>query len=274
LTKARDPLGNSIRILRWVAEQERDVVGVREVATALDMQPSTASRLLGALAEERLVVQDARTGGYSIGLELLRLGKLAEGKLDIRTIARPHMQRLVDDQGETIVLGLYDRVRREMLRVEKLEGSQPLRYVIEMEQWTEIFRGASGLGILAFLPEGEQEEPLVMADAEASDAEPWLRRDALSRELARIRLSGYACTQGRRLPGAAAISAPIFDHEGRVSGDIIMTVPEVRFRDEDERRLATAVLETAAAITVDSGGRVPRGHPLEAAEPTSTGSAH
>ncbi|MDG4798373.1 IclR family transcriptional regulator [Micromonospora sp. WMMD1082] len=255
--RARDPLGRAIHVLRWMAEQPAPFVGVREIATALGMQPSTVSRLLASLAEERLVRRDPRTSGFAPGLELMRLGVLASQKLDVRAAARVHMRTLADQCNESVFLGLFDPSRQELFRVETVSSNRPLRYVVEMDQWTKIYLGASGLGVLAFLPDAQRELGIRLADAAAGPDRPWLRRAEFEPMLDRIRAQGYAITFGMRIPDAVGVSAPVFAEGGRVLGSVILTVPKVRIGEHDQPQLARLITETAAAITHDIGGSRP-----------------
>lgn len=260
MDKSRDPLGRGLQIVRYLVEHPSTHLGVREIAKALEMQPSTVSRLLAALHRERFVQRDSVSGGYMPHLEFMRLGLLTAQKLDIRSIARPYMEGIVAACNESVFLGMYDPAVGEMLRVENVQSSNPLRYVVETDRWTEIYRGASGLGIMAFLPPAEREAILARAEEHASDAEPWLRRERLEPLLESIREQGYALTHGRRKEGAVGMAAPIFDASGRVIGDMILTLPELRFSAEIEHVLVTHVMDAADAITREIGGK-PLGRP-------------
>ena len=51
------------------------------------------------------------------------------------------------------------------------------------------------------------------------DARPAVgRSSALRADLDRIRRRGYAVSHGERIPGAASVAAPVFDHRGAVIG--------------------------------------------------------
>lgn len=255
----RDPVANAVRLLRWMAESPNDTFGVREIGRGLKMQPSTVSRVLAKLAGERLVSRNARTGEYSLGLEVLRLGQLASQKLDIRKVARPHIEAVVAASNESTLLALYDPTRREMLRVDPVYSTHPLSYTAQLDTWTEIYRGASGLGILAFLPPEEISAVLDEADRAADDSSPWLRKTELCAELEHIRARGYAITHGRRLAGAVAVSAPIFGHQpSTVLGDVVTHIPETRWHADMETEIATLVIDAARSITRDLGGQPPR----------------
>jgi len=247
-------LTNTLRVLTWIAESTSKTVGVREIAKALSMQPSTVSRILKTLVKEGLVGQDPRDKGYKLGLELLRLGVLASQKLNLRTIAKPYMNELVQQTNEDAVLGVYDPNRQEMLRVEQVHSGHPLRYVIELDKWTEIYKGASGLAILAFLPKEEQNPILDLADSKSNAKQPWLKKEALEIELKNIKKLGYACTAGRRLQGAVSVSAPILDPNSYPLGDLIVTVPVTRWELHKEEDLGKLVKKYASIISSDLVG--------------------
>jgi IclR family transcriptional regulator, acetate operon repressor len=251
----RDPVGHSVALLRWLAEHEQPSFGVRELALDLGMQPSTVSRLLNKLVEERLVHRDSN-GSFALGLEMSRLGSLATKKLDVRAIARPMLEQITAACNETSILGLYDSMRGEMVRVLGVNSTHPLAYVVRMNEWTQIYNGASGLGILAFLPEAEQAVIVKRAVAAATPETPWLQEAALSAELAAIAERGYARTHGQRVPGAVSISAPIIDGTRTVIGDVILTLPEFRADPAEEPELAKLVVKAASAISDTLAGRV------------------
>lgn len=254
ISYSRDPLGHGLEILRWMASQDEAHFGVRRIASELDMVPSTVSRLLLRMASERVVKRDEATGEYGLGLELIRLGLLASRKLDVKRVAHTYLEQLTAASGETSILGIYDPERMEMLRVDKVDSQHPLAYTVKLDEWTEIYRGASGLGILAFLPPAEREQIMAAAKSAGTVDETWLLPERLERQLEQIRRSGYACTHGRRLHGAVAVSAPIVSLGGVVVGDLIITVPEVRWAQHQERELAELVMTAARNVSHEIGG--------------------
>lgn len=263
----RDPLGHSLLLLRWMAEQPETWFGVRDVASRLDMSPSSVSRLLGRLADEDLLKQDAQNGRYALSLELMRLGRLVADKLDITAIARQHLQHVSDLTNETVFLGLYDPARRQMLLALMSAASQPLTYTLQLNSWLELFRGASGLSILAFLPPEQRDALVGLAEADARDDEPWLSRESIQADMAEIRHKGYGLSHGHRLRGAIGVSAPVFDVEGNVVASVTLTIPDVRWADHDETEVSELVVACAASITRELGGHTSTSFALDD-EPT------
>jgi len=257
MASTRDPLGNAMRILRHIVESPRSEFGVRELAEVLGAHPSTVSRLLTTMRRHRLVGRSEVTGAYYPHPDLIRMGLLASRKHGVRAVARPQLEALRDRFNESAFIALYDPVEKQIFRVDSVASSHPLRYVVELDRWTDVYRGASGLGVLAFLPARERADIVERADrAGEREDNPRLRKEYLAPRLADIRARGYAITHGHRIEGAVGISAPFVGPDGAIAGDVILTVPEVRFNPEDEPDYADAVLGAAHAITSGLAGVV------------------
>ena len=95
----------ALRVLDAFAEVGGDA-GTNELARATGINASTVSRILATLAAAGYVQHDPATGRYRIGLQVLRLSSHALGGLDLRAAARPHLDALVDETGETATLSV------------------------------------------------------------------------------------------------------------------------------------------------------------------------
>lgn len=92
----------AITILETLARE--GAVGVTELAAALDVHKSTASRLVSALERRSLVEQVEQRGKYRLGTGILRLAGATSARLDLVQEARPILRRLAADTGETVNL--------------------------------------------------------------------------------------------------------------------------------------------------------------------------
>ena len=78
--------------------------------------------------------------------------------------------------------------------------------------------------------------------------------DAIRRELAAVRDSGYAVEREEALLGEGGIAAPIFDRRGEVIGAVGVAGPRERLRRRNRLpAVAAAVLEAARGISRDLG---------------------
>src|SRR5262249_17415819 len=80
----------------------RTELGTNEIARRTGINVSTISRILATLAGGGLVDHVPPTGRYRIGVGIARLAGAVE--LDIRSLARPHLEELAGHLGETTAL--------------------------------------------------------------------------------------------------------------------------------------------------------------------------
>jgi DNA-binding IclR family transcriptional regulator len=237
-----------------MAPREDGPWGVREIAKGVEMNPSTVHRLLGLLEEEGLVRQDDPGGGYGLGTELLRLAWTAAGSHPVRSAALPHMRELAAASGETVTLGLYDPVRQQTCVLAVVESDAPFRYVSNLHEWRDLYTGASGRAVMAFLPEDERRAIVERTKLAPATEHTITHAAELETVLAEVRARGYASSQEERRLGGVGIAAPVFGAGGIVLGEIGLSVPTQRFDPDDEPRLARLVLTCAERIGAALGG--------------------
>jgi IclR family transcriptional regulator, acetate operon repressor len=78
--------------------------------------------------------------------------------------------------------------------------------------------------------------------------------DRLRKQLAAIRLKGYAISYGERTPGAVGIASPIFNANSGVIGCLMVTIPSYRFRPRMENSIRLLVQGGAGKLSHLLGG--------------------
>ena len=81
-------------------------LGTNELARQTQINASTVSRVLGTLLEAGLVERESGGQRWQLGLRLVHLGNAALARLDLRDLARPLLEQLVRETGETATLSL------------------------------------------------------------------------------------------------------------------------------------------------------------------------
>lgn len=236
-----------IEVLRHLAESGETTVTA--TSTAVSLAPSTCHRMLDLLAKDGIVERDAAKRSYRVGPEFYRLAALVQSRHDLRSIARPFLQEVVDACDETCVLSLYLPTEGHMTFAEKIDSSHMLRYQLPMNSPLSVLWGASGRAILAYLPASEFARLYAKGQRAPASGEALPRRDVFEAELNAIRLRGYAVSRGQKIAGAVGINAPVFAADGRVVGSFGVTVPEQRITPAQENRLGRLVCEHAAALS-------------------------
>ena len=248
----REPAARAIDMLIWLADHTADTWGVRQVARELNTSPSTIYRIF-QIFESRDLVTKNEDGKYTPGLELFRICQVFSQRLSPVKIAQPHLERLAAACGETVLLAAYGARRGQMIVIDIIDAPHPLRWVVHRDQWNAIHSGATGLAILAFLPEDER-QALYRKDLERFTERTIVTAAGLEAEVARIRARGYAYSRGQRSKGAVGFGAPLFDAAGEVFGDVCITIPEGRFDPAQEPKLGSLLVSAAADISADLHG--------------------
>ncbi len=74
-------------------------------------------------------------------------------------------------------------------------------------------------------------------------------RERLLEELAAIRRKGYSESEGERVSGGAAISAPIFAPDGSILAAVSVLGPDSRLNRERRRELTQPLVAAAQAVS-------------------------
>ena len=200
----RDPLARAFQLLRWLGAARQDSFGVREVAAALSVAPSTAHNLLSALVEENVLQHDEASGRYMVGMALFQLSHQLFDQVPLRRLSMPHLSRLVGLCNEAAHTSLYVRERGELVTVAGLELSHTVRYVIDMYSWRPLDVGAAGRAVLAFLPAAEREAVLEQRRARGLSSSE-LADGIGAHRRARLCVDPRDADRGRRGPGGAGL---------------------------------------------------------------------
>lgn len=239
-----------VRLLRSLAEADGDL-SITELSRQMALAPSTVHRLLNLLLQEGMVARSEARSLYLPGTEFIRLGALVSRRLHLGDLARSYMQAVVDEAGEACMLTQPLSGGREVMVVAAIASPHPLRYEIAMFQGSAITRGATGLAILAFLPDEDVAAVASQVDAEDGAA----ARDELLAQLGAIRDQGYVLTRGQKIPGAVGIGAPVRDAKGRTIAALCVTLPVQRFDEGKADRLAGLIVKQADALSQTLGHR-------------------
>jgi DNA-binding IclR family transcriptional regulator len=239
-------------LLKLLAESEGDAA-VAQVAERLKLPTSTTHRLLGLLVNTGLAERAARPGTYRVGLEFLRLGGLVVSRTEVTTVAEGFMQQVAEATGETCILNLYVPSEQKALIAKVIHGRHPLRYEAQLYGVSSLCFGATGRGLLAFLPDDVIHRVLAKQEVSPITGRALSNARVVRRELRQIKERGYAISRGQRTPGAVGLAAPVFKGAAVVVGSLCITMPETRFVQSEEPRLARVLVEQASKLSATLG---------------------
>jgi DNA-binding IclR family transcriptional regulator len=222
------------------------VLGTNEIARRMATTPSTVSRQLGTLSEARFVEQVAGSGQYRLGIRVVELANALLAQLDVRTVARPFLESLVVDIGETATLSVPGDP--DAITVDFVPAQRQIQGVAHLGRPSIAHATAAGKVMLAFTGATPRTPLVRYTDWTITDA------DALAAELASIRRRGWAEACEEREPELNAIAAPVFASSGSLAGIVALQGPLPRFGRAAARRAVRLLLPATGAISRELGG--------------------
>jgi DNA-binding IclR family transcriptional regulator len=223
-------------------------LGTNEIARRSRINPSTVSRLLATLARAGYVDHVAATGRYRLGPRLLELGNRVADRLDLREVARPRLQALAEETGETVTLSAPGDP--DAVTVDFVQSTSSVQSVARLGRPSVSHATATGKVLLAYgdvdLPPGRLK---VFARRTITD------KRKLVAEVDRVRARGWAEAVDEREDDLSAIAAPLFASGGELVGIIGIQGPASRFDAQARRAARAPLLEHARAVSQALGWR-------------------
>lgn len=228
----------AISLIRKVAEMDESGVNLSRLASAVDLHPSTAYRILQLLLAENFVFHNPETKMYHLGIEIYRLGRSVYGNT-VRERFRSFIDKAAEFSEDTVFLLI--RAYNEAICVDRLEGKYPIRTLtFDIGSRRLLGIGGGALAILSYLPEKERE-------AMININEPiYPRFNKMTAERVRMavketRLRGYAYTQGNLYSGANSVGVPVTDLKEDLHAAITVTAVAQRLGLERAREVANFI---------------------------------
>lgn len=251
----QEPAKNSIQVIERMMSLLDTLAGhneplsLKHLAQETGLHPSTAHRILASLMDTRFVERhDA--GSYRLGIRLLELGNLVKSRLNLRQMALPYMQRLHEQIGESINLGIRDG--DEIVYIERTSSGRSLvRVVYLVGGRAPLHMTSVGKLFLA------ADSPEAVRDYARRTGLPGKTPHSLTtprtleQELDRIREHDLAFDNEEAEIGLRCVAAPIRDDEGHLVAGLSVSAPTERHSDD----WIDAVRQTAAAISTALGYR-------------------
>jgi DNA-binding IclR family transcriptional regulator len=226
--------------------------GIRELSSHTGFPPPTVHRITSTLVERRYFKQDPLTKRLSLSIQFLELGTKVQQQFNLTAIARPHLEKLMDETKESVNLAVQDgdhvayldHVRSDysMLQLFTKPGARVPLY-------------CTGVG------------KLFMSRWTLSEVEDYLKRTPLTHhtphtivdrldlleELERIRRQGYSVDNEEMEEGVRCVAALVLDHRGKPAGAISISGTAMRIAPRRIKPFAKSLKACSQAISKELG---------------------
>ncbi len=201
-------LDKAVVVLQAVAVSPASLA---DLQARTELPRATAHRLAAALEHHGLLRRD-EVGRYELGLGLVALGQTAAERFPLVDVARPSLDRLRDETGESVQLFVREGTQRRC--VVSLESPHGLRWIVPQGSLLPLDVGSAGR--------------------------------VLSGEAAK---HGWVQSIGEREPGVASVSSPVVAADGSTVAAVSVSGPIERLTRQPGKRFGIAVVAAAAAIS-------------------------
>jgi len=222
-----------------------------EIARKTALPRSTAHHLLRALMEFGYLIQDGDARTYTLAPKLFRLTGSSWTREQLSEIAMPFLDELSRRTGEGSSLAvLRDGV---VTIIAKREPESPVRVVQEVGATRPIYCTAVGKVLAASLSEQELDGVIRRTVFEQKTAKTNPSPAAFRRELARIRLSGFAVDNEEHIEGIRCIATSVRDYTGEVRASLCVTGPKNHLPQRRRAEIRRALASVAAGLSARLG---------------------
>jgi IclR family KDG regulon transcriptional repressor len=234
----------AISILRCFSAARE--LGLSEISGMLGLHKSTTAGIVNTLRNEGILEKNPETGKLFLGAEILSLA--ANAKQGLREMSRPYIQKLLEQTGETVNVGVRDKL--DIIYVEKMESTHSMRICTSVGQRRPLYCTAIGKAILAFMDRTEALDLIGRMEFRKNTDRTITDKTVLLSQLDCIRAEGVAYDCEEMEYGLICIAAPIFSRHGTATGAVSVSGPSVRMQPEVLERICGKLKETAHDISL------------------------
>ena len=236
--------GDSLKTLSTAFEivdaiQELDGARVTELASHLDLPPSTVHGYLSTLRHNSYLVKEGDS--YYVGLEFLNKGGYARSRKQGYALVETKVEQLAERTGERVQFVVEENGRGYYIYT--AIGENAVEADARAGKRIYLHDSSAGKSILAHLPEARVDGIIDRWGLPEFTAETITDRADLYDELATVRERGFALNHEESHTGLRAVGAPVRHPAGHVLGAFSLSGPSNRLKGEYfERELPDTIL--------------------------------
>lgn len=247
-------LERGIAVLRCFTETRRSLTST-ELSRLTGVPRPTVTRLASTLVTLGLMKQEPEGDRYMLGPGVVSLARVFLAGLDVRAVARPHMQALAEEAGGSVYLAVPDGL--DMVIVEACRPrSTMLAPRLDVGSRAPIPNSALGRAYLwALFPEERTRLIETMRLARGSD---WAALEPpMKKALEDGDKLGYCISAGEFHREINSVSVPLVGPGGEIMALNCGTAAYVFTEEHMRQVVAPQLLKMARDLAADIGGHVP-----------------
>jgi DNA-binding IclR family transcriptional regulator len=227
---------------------EEPTRSLTQIAESIHMSKTTVHRLLATLENKRFITRDKATGLYRLGFRFIEMASLVLQDVELHRWAKPYLQRLSAEYGETVDLSILDGAH--VIYLDVIESPQRVKLAAAVGQRLPALYTASGKALLAYLPEDLAKKIIGENLSEGSKNTP------LSEIFAELRTTaerGYSIAEQEYEDAINAVAAPIFGEDRQPLASIAIVGPSFRLTRDRLPAMGESLRQMTQTISSEIG---------------------
>ncbi|MGH9407105.1 MAG: IclR family transcriptional regulator [Terriglobia bacterium] len=238
-------VGKALDVLEAFLRFPKRQLTLQEISHQLHLNKNAVFRILYTLAEHGYVLKEEQR--YELGPKLLDLSNAKLRHTDLLTVARPLLESVRNDLGETVNLGVLEDAQIRYIGV--WESHHPFRLAERVGARDHLHSSALGKAHLAHLPSAEVRRLLRKQGMPPQTEHTITTLSALKPELDATRARGYALDRQESVLSGFCIAVPILNSDrSRPLAAISISGPLSRFTESRKDAAIKALQRAAASI--------------------------
>jgi DNA-binding IclR family transcriptional regulator len=235
----------AFQILRLISDTDRGLK-LSELSRNLGISKSTVHGITTALEELGAITRDPLTMRFALGFTLFELGKAAFSRIDIKDLARPFLEDLMEKTQESVFLGVQNGEHITVLDI--VESMQDLKITSPIGTTLPLMAGATGKVFLSMMEENQVAEFIKLKGIHKYTKNTITDPDLYLKEIMSVKKKGYAIDNEEYISGVSAAAAPI-PGKGHLKSAVWVVGFKASINDDKLKALAKETKDTAELIT-------------------------
>ena len=217
-----------------------------EISRQTTIPKSSLFRILAALEQHSIVIQDHERKIFKLGMKLLDWGNAALEKVDLKSIVHPHLTRMAQETRESYYLAVLDS--HEVIIIDRADTAEIWQMVARLGGRSPVHATASGQVLIADVPPEMFDRIIERSGLKRFTPKTITSVTRLKKRLDEVKRLGYSIADAEYKSDLCAVSVPIHDHHGKVVAALMTAIASERKRKNEVVARIIDILKKEASI--------------------------
>jgi len=216
-------IDRAVQILEILSESPNGI-SLAQLAHRTNIPKSTLFRILFTMQRYSIVSEDRERKVFSLGMKLIDWGNAALDKIDLKSIAHPHLVTLAYETKESFYLMVMDSNNKQIIIIDRVDTPEVWGIVARLGTSSPFHCTATGQVITAGMHEEELDQLIKTKGLKKYTSKTITSTVKLKKKLKQVREERFAICDREYKNDLIALAVPIFEHSGRVIASLMTAI--------------------------------------------------